>query len=69
MRIRLEIVDMTDDQVVTVRARVRARTPHDVPPAEKRWEQARGTYQGARAEILSRVADGEFVVASYVDRD
>ncbi|WP_230207840.1 hypothetical protein [Microlunatus sp. Gsoil 973] len=69
MRTRQEIVDMVDDQVATVRARVRARTPHDVAPAEERWEQARGTYQDARAEILGRVAEGEFVVAWYVDRD
>lgn len=60
---------MADEQVVTVWARVRARTAHDEPPAAERWEQARGTYQAARAEILGRVADGEIVVAWYVDRD
>lgn len=59
---------MADDLGVTVRARVRARTAHDEPPAEERWEQARGTYQAAREEILGRVAEDEFVVAWYVDR-
>lgn len=59
---------MADD--ITVRARIRRRVRHDEPiPTDERWEQETGpSYEAARDAIDRRVADGEIVLAWYVDR-